>query len=216
MITLPHAVLAVGLMVAFPSLAAVPDAGVDAGPQDVIPRSPAHHALEKQVELLRAEVAKPRAWHERDKTDRIRVELKAAESVLEELDGILGERLASCRALWLDQQTVHDPAAGGHPGWFGCNAKIHVTDEMVANVRRRQLVEERLKDPKLAFPAQQELEAERKRLLARMDEMTGTLSLYVEHTQPVILDAGPAEVVPMQPLQPLRPMLPVQPVTPRR
>ena len=157
------------------------NAAPDAGNADPL-RSGEHKALIRQTELMRVEVAKPRGWHERDKVDKLKAELTAVERVLEEVETLYGERLAACRARWIDASEVRDPTVGAHPGYYACASEVWVTDGMVRLLRRKDSVATRLQDRRLTSEAQRKLREEQKQVDAELDKLLGNTALYMEPT----------------------------------
>ncbi|MBI5497363.1 MAG: hypothetical protein HY904_20280 [Deltaproteobacteria bacterium] len=172
--------------------AAAPVRGeVDGGADEGLPRCAEHHALRRQVQLMRVEAGKPRDWHERDRADRLRAELKALEAVLADVEEVYVLKLEVCRTMWL--KAPRDPDVPGvNPGYYSCLASPPVGDDVVRAVRRRHEVERRLKDKGLDRPVREALRAELHDLQARLDEEKGMLPLHFRGDKSV--DGGLAPV----------------------
>lgn len=199
--------LVLGLVMAAYATWAKPDAGTEPS----FPRGPEHRALERQVELLKAESTKPRDWHERDRADKIREDLATAERVLRRVNECHEARLLACQNYWLRLGGSRKPGDQVHPGFFTCGEKAMVTDALVRAFRRQDEVETRLKTKGLSRETRDELQQEAKELAARLDRASGLQPLFEAGALPPGLDGG-FEDLPLW--QPPAPPIKVQPYRP--
>lgn len=170
------------------ALVSAVDAGAD---EDALPRSAEHKALIKQVELMKVEVARPRSWNDRERGERLKVELASLQRVLDDVEELYGIKLGNCRAYYVR-------ASGGaqgtalHPGYFSCLAQPPVDDALVRVVRRQAEVQRRLRDKNLPSATRDAMQKELRTIDGRLERERGGVPLHYEPDGDV--DAGQTDV----------------------
>lgn len=151
-----------------------------------------HRALRKQVELLRAEVKKPRDYFESERAQKLKDELRVLERVLEAADELHTDLVGQCQLPYLEFKKRF-PDEPMPQEFFLCAGSVSVPDDVVKALRRRAEVERRLKDNSLTVPERTALKKELAGLQAVLERAQGLQPLMLDGLDRVtsMPDAGP-------------------------